>query len=275
MIKYIFMCALSLLATSATSAATDTAAIRVQNNLVSANFDARPLDHVLTTLAQASGIKVFYGGVPVTDPIAGHFDALPIDQALRQLLAHRNYTLTYSVAIPKRVTEVHIGTADAQGRLESTPEPVSAGTTQAAVQSAPLDHWKDAALHAQDPKARLQALKMLEKHGKDQDLQTTVAQTLHDKDPRVRRRTVRLIQRGAPVDESALTDLARSDADPKLRSLVWEELVDRSESPSLLSHHLTQAQQDQDPGIRAWATRKLQELADEAHAGINEAESGT
>ena len=79
----------------------------------------------------------------------------------------------------------------------------------------------------------------------------------------VRGTALELVQGGMPVPLEALHQMARQDPSRQLRAQVWDELLDCSETTSAAVEHLNQVLQDQDPGIKAWAGRMLQQIEEE------------
>jgi hypothetical protein len=242
--------------------------LAVKENRLSASFDDLSLETVLTELEKQSGVRVFVSGTSHDEAVSAHFSYLPLDEGIKNLLQGKNYTLRYqNTDRGYQVAEVRVLFSAGAGPFMPLPNIHSSATainTTIPQEFSPsVDTLLYNAIHAKDPVARVSALQRLEKSSDDKKLSEAVAFTLRDGDPRVRTLSLQMVQRGAGVEPSRLQDMARQEPDAKLRAQAWDELLDRSENTLTSKNYLGQAKQDADPGIKAWAERKLEELQDD------------
>ena len=244
--------------------------LSVKDHRLSARIEQAALADVLDELANQARLKVEYRGSGGDEAVSATFEDLPLQEGIRLLLGDRNYTVTYGRAGPAEPllpVELRIIGGGGSGPITKGPTRPTAVGPKSVGGTSPEDLAREA-LQASDPKARIAALKKLVEQGvapgKDATLvPTTVSGAFKDDDAEVRREALTLVQRsGVPV-EAALLDMARHDPKTELRGQAWDEIVDLSESTAAAMEQLKLARQDPDAGIRAWAERKMAQLAEE------------
>jgi hypothetical protein len=243
--------------------------LSVKDNTLSAKIENAPLGEILRELAHQAQLEVYLGGSIAEEQISTQFDNLPLEDGIKRLLKGKNYTLTYArTAAAPRVAEIRV-ISNGSGPIsklsgEVVSAPPAGETEPQSPEEKSLEKLTQEVLQAPAPAARIAALEALGERGQEEKIVSTVTSALRDQDPGVRGTALELAQRGMPVPLGALHEMARQDPSRELRAQVWDELLDLSETTSAAVEYLNQALQDQDPGIKAWASRMLQRMAEEA-----------
>jgi hypothetical protein len=140
----------------------------------------------------------------------------------------------------------------AMGGMEPAPTDSEAGTSDN------IDQLGDQVRYAQEPSARVEALRALAEEDKEA-VRPIFETALQDNDQGVRKETLMLIyQKRIPVPSEVLHEVAVNDVADKIRGLAWINIKDRG-GPELKGY-LLDALNDPNPEIRRDAQIHLDRL---------------
>ncbi len=238
--------------------------LTVTGDLVSAKISKAPLRTVLTRLAEEASIKVFVADTVSDDELTDAFDKLPLDVAIKRLLANRGHALRYA-----QTKEDGTGSPDSQPRIaelyvvpaasgEAKPysmEQVGHNAGQRADQTGVDIVSAEAALLAKALESeqaadRLAALKKYLNQAESPNYQA-LTKALKDPDRKVREAALGGMEDSNTLPADATAEVALTDAVPALRKRALQILVERK--GGAVKTTLAQALADPDPSVRAHA----------------------
>ncbi|MGH8526267.1 MAG: HEAT repeat domain-containing protein, partial [Gammaproteobacteria bacterium] len=171
----------------------------VRGELLTLRVRDMPLKHVLEEIAWRSGIVVSIQGA-LEEPVTKVFDDLPIDRALRRLLKDKNHVFLYTRRDADDVTryrlaEIRIYAGDLSPAQSSALNGGRMGIKEAPGREDPdgekqaaLDVLVSQALHEDEPRMRQKAVRLLGEHGGSADeVLDPLIQALDDTDNEVRK----------------------------------------------------------------------------------------
>jgi hypothetical protein len=159
------------------------AVLTLQDGKLTAHISSLPLHQVMEEVSRLSGAEVLWLGQEEEEQISAEFSAIPLAEALRQLLGEKNFMLFYVGAGQEtRLAQIwissHIPTV-AQSVLAAQPAPPTADDL------APPDVLQTV-LYGPDSSARAQAVQRLQGYQKDPRVKRILSQVAqNDTDPGV------------------------------------------------------------------------------------------
>lgn len=246
-------------------------------DLLSVTAEAVPLGALLSEVARRAGFE-FTETKPIERPVSVELKRVPLDRALRQLLARENFILIYgqpSEGGPTKLERVILLRSDPSQQGDSSVEPVvslsdgvdgvpASGEPPHVVPEdapafnpdGPLDDLLLLTTH-RDPRMSRAALEALTLHAGDERARRKLIEHLSDPDPKIRSVALGLlgpfVTEWPGAEEVVMTALR--DPAAWVRHLALHTLEEAS-SPRL-ADALPLALLDEDPGVRALAEELL------------------
>jgi len=210
----------------------NTAGLIVEGDAMSVNLSKVPFRKMLAMLAEKMGIKVFVAHTVPEDEVSDAFEKVPLDAAIKRLLAGKGYALRYA-PIPPEAQKGHVGTRqriaelhvvpkgsglESVYRMEEVGRPIDAARPRA-------DPLLEQAFHAKTGPERAAALKEYLNQGEPD--YAAVTEALKDADPEVRKIALQGMEDADTLPAEATAEVAITDTDPALRMQAMRILVER------------------------------------------------
>lgn len=237
--------------------------ITFESDTLSVKIEQVPFRKVLAQVAQETGIKVLVANTVPDDPFSAAFERLPLEAAVKRLLAGRSYTARYATA--PNASDNDSSSKSRMAEISIVPQGSAAGEPYRLVQVASLAEEEindDAALlrkalKTEQAGGRLAALKKYLEAAEYADY-TAVAEALSDSDSKVRELALEAMDNADLLPTEATAEVALTDTEPKFRMNALRLLVE-SEGGDAQST-ITRALEDPDPKVRKYA-REMAKLA--------------
>jgi HEAT repeat protein len=280
---------------SAAKVTVNTASQRVSIDVTNA-----PLTAVLTEVGRHAHLTVSVPDELKSERLTLAFHDLPLEAALKQVLARQSYVFLYKwnhgseviagvrlFARHEQAPRPDVASPVAQG---PRPPPTNQGPssmasswgrvaalapetmTTALNEDAPLDEVKRSLSEAQDPAVRSATLEALADREADAPVTPLLANALGDSDDGVRETALNLLKSSYDlVPMGPLASMATSDANPEFRSealnLMTDQLMMQERSKedwATVTSALSRGLSDPDPDVREQATMLLAEVSQPA-----------
>jgi hypothetical protein len=170
--------------------------ITLQDEKLTARIAAAPLQQVMEEIGRLSKVRVLWLNQRGEESVSVEFAALPFSEAVKRILAGRNFMLFYaSTADGPQPTQIWISSSNVERRRSwLEPQPVLGTTITSEVEESDgdfaqaLDGAIQIALSDPDPSSRLQAIEFLATHNQGDPRARTILSQLayNDRDPQVR-----------------------------------------------------------------------------------------
>lgn len=180
-----------------------------QSGKLTAQIMATPLWQVMEEVSRVSNVRVLWLNARGEEAVSAEFTALPISEALKQILKEKNFLLFYT-ATPEgeRLTQVWISFLKQGDNPQVPASPVPVGGIVSAAEEAvsekqeerdatPLDTSMQIAVYDQNPAIRLAAIMDLETHAGENPKVVGVLSHLvyNDSDPLVQKAAAEALRR--------------------------------------------------------------------------------
>jgi hypothetical protein len=274
--------------------------VNAASRLVTMDVKHAPLAAVLAAIGQQAQITISVSGDITSERLSVSFQNVPLEEALKRVLAGQSYTFAYtqekgreviagvrlfakheqippSGAAPSGMPAI----AQLTGR-QGLPTPLPAtrswgrgGSTMDEKTSAsvsddiPLDELKRSFSETKDPALRSAMLDAIANRGEEGPVAAALSTALLDRDEEVRTNALNLLKTTSePVPLGPLAQMAATDNNPDLRmeamSLMADQLLaaDRTKEEWAVAHaSLSESLSDSNPDVREQAEMLLSELS--------------
>jgi HEAT repeat protein len=273
--------------------------VNTASQLVSIDVTNAPLAAVLTEMGRHAHLTVSVPDELKSERLTLAFHDLPLEAALKQVLARQSYVFLYTrtrgseviagvrlFARHEQAPSADIASPVAQGTrsppANQSPSTMASSwgraslapemTTPALSEDVPVGELQRSLSEAQDPAVRLATLEALADREAEGPVIPLLANALADSDEGVRETALNLLKSSYdPLPIGPLASMATSDANPEFRSealtLMTDQLMmqDRpKEDWAAVTATLTRGLSDPDPDIRDQATTLLAEVSQPA-----------